>query len=100
MNTGMDRLSSPIEEIVAGFIVWLAYQRPGPDRRLRCPVMVERFLRWQRQQREHQQPSCLDDYIAQLRRHGASGIQVTQVEQAVQLLERYLQPGIDSAGQA
>lgn len=92
----MDHLStrhSPtrIEEIIAGFIVWLAYQKPGKERRHRSPALAEQFLRWQQRQRERQQPAGLNDYLAQLSHDAATAIHVSQVEQAVQLLERYLQ---------
>jgi hypothetical protein len=42
-----------VEAIMAGFIVWLAHHQSPPVQHGRYADAVERFLRWQRDQREH-----------------------------------------------
>jgi hypothetical protein len=79
----MEQPSISTGAVVAGFIVWLARQGIDPDKRRRCPAIIEQFLRWQHQQRDQQQPGGFDTYRG-------TAAQITEAEQACQLLERHL----------
>ena len=79
-----------VEATVAGFIVWLAHQHSPLTRRRRSADAVERFLRWQRDQRERGASHVEDAYYAQLQRSGASLAQIVQARTAIDLLRRYL----------
>jgi hypothetical protein len=76
--------------VLAGFIVWLAQQGIDPDKRRRCPAIIEQFLRWQHQQRDQQKPGGFDTYRGLLAQQGATAAQIAEAEHACQLLERYL----------
>jgi len=75
---------------MAGFIVWLSRQHSPLTQRRRCADAVERFLRWQRDQREHDAGHLEDDYYAYLQRCGSNVAQVVQVRTAIELFRRYL----------
>jgi hypothetical protein len=51
---------------------------------------VERFLRWQRDQREHHASHLEDDYYAHIQRSGSNVAHVVQVRAAIDLFRRYL----------
>jgi hypothetical protein len=86
----MEQPSISTGAVVAGFIVWLARQGIDPDKRRRCPAIIEQFLRWQHQQRDQQQPGGFDTYCGLLAQQGATAAQIAEAEHACQLLERYL----------
>jgi hypothetical protein len=79
-----------VESTVAGFIVWLARQRSPFNRRHQCPDIVERFLRWQHDQREQGNSYTDDTYCAQMSRCGANEVQVNEARAAIGLFRRYL----------
>jgi len=80
-----------VEATIAGFIVWLAHRHSPLINRQRYATAVERFLRWQREQRTQDQPSCTEDaYCAQMRRCGASDAQVSETRTAIGVFRHYL----------
>jgi hypothetical protein len=79
-----------VEAIMAGFIVWLAHHHSPLVQRGRYSDAVERFLRWQRNQREHHASHLEDDYYAHMQRSGSNVAHVVQVRAAIDLLRRYL----------
>jgi hypothetical protein len=78
------------ESTVARFIVWLARQRPAADERRYCAERVERFLRWQCQQRDRGSDHSEEAYYAQLSQSGAGDIQVNEARASIERLRQYL----------
>jgi hypothetical protein len=79
-----------VEASMAGFIVWLARHHTSSTQRGRYAEAVERFLRWQRDQREHHASYSEDDYYAHMQRCGSNVAHVVQVRAAIELFRRYL----------
>jgi hypothetical protein len=79
-----------VEASMAGFIVWLARHHTSPTQRGRYADAMERFLRWQRDQREHHASYSEDDYYAHMQRNGSNVAHVVQVRSAIELFRRYL----------
>jgi hypothetical protein len=77
---------TPIDEVMAGFIVWLARQDVASGRRSRYRRYAERYLRWQTEHPE--QPE--DRYHDELRRHGIADAEIRVVSASIALLRRYL----------
>jgi len=80
----------PIETSMASFIVWLARQRESLPVRAQCPSEVERFLRWQRAQREWDRDSRVDTYLSDRRARGASDGEIAVTSEAIERFQRYL----------
>jgi hypothetical protein len=78
-----------VEEVMAGFIVWLTRQDVPVGRRRRYHTHAERFLRWRAGGADH-----TDDwqgrYLTRLRRHGASDDELRVAQIALALLEHHL----------
>jgi len=79
-----------VEASMAGFIVWLARHHTSLTQRGRYADAVERFLRWQHDQREHHSSHLEDDYYAHMQRTGSNVAHVVQVRSAIELFRRYL----------
>jgi len=75
-----------IDEIMAGFIVWLARQDVSAGRRSRYRRYAERYLRWQTQRPEQAE----DRYYDELRGHGIAEAEIRVVSASIALLRRYL----------
>jgi hypothetical protein len=74
-----------VEASMAGFIVWLARHHWSLTQRGRYAEVVERFLRWQRDQREHHASHSEDDYYAHMQRSASNAAHVFQVRAAIEL---------------
>ncbi|MDT7585856.1 MAG: hypothetical protein QOE32_3406 [Pseudonocardiales bacterium] len=61
-----------VEAIMAGFIAWMAHHHSPLIQRGRYADAVERFLRWQRNQRERHASHLEDDYYAHMQRAGST----------------------------
>jgi hypothetical protein len=85
--------SESIEEVVAGFIVWLARQRAPVEVRHQAPSAVERFLRWGRDQRVRGRDDCEEAYHDELRARGAADPEITTSHEAIALLVGYRRAG-------
>jgi hypothetical protein len=96
-----ERSAPSTSALLAGFIVWLArngsHRHPEPGRRRRYVLQIDRFLNWQRHQRDHQRPCDLDTYRALLREQGRAPSQVAEAERAIELLGSYLRCAPDRA---
>jgi len=75
---------------MASFIVWLARQREPLPVPTQCPSEVERFLRWQRAQRERDCDSRVDTYLSERRDGGASDGEIAVTSEAIERFQRYL----------
>lgn len=79
-----------VEMSMASFIVWLARQRESLSVRTQCPSEVERFLRWQRAQRERDCDSRVAAYLSERRARGATDGEVAVTSEALERFQRYL----------
>jgi hypothetical protein len=82
--------SHAVETSMASFIVWLAKQRESRPVRARCPGEVERFLRWQRDQREQDQDVSPDAYLAERQSSGAGASEIAVASDSIAHFQRYL----------
>jgi hypothetical protein len=80
------RTETRIDEIMAGFIVWLARQEVSPGRRCRYRRYAERYLRWQTEHPEQAE----DRYCDELRGYGIAEPEIRIVGASIALLRRYL----------
>jgi hypothetical protein len=88
--------------LVAGFIVWLSrngsHRHLEPGQRRRYALQIDRFLDWQRHQRDRQRPCDLDAYRTVLREQGRAPSQIADAERAIELLGHYLRGAPDRLG--
>jgi hypothetical protein len=68
------QVATSVESAAAGFIVWLARQRPPGDQRRYAPGCVERFLCWQHLQRGQGADHSEEDYHARLGTDPSAGL--------------------------
>jgi len=90
---GTDRPGLPIDaldELLAGFGVWLARQDVAPARRRMYQAHAERFLRWQAEGPDPDTDRTRSRYTKLLVRDDLSATDLAVVFAALSLLGRYL----------
>jgi hypothetical protein len=87
----MAQANDPVASVVAGYIVWLAEQRFEPDYRHRCPLIAERFLRWQARRRQQELPSNVNAYCRELAIGGTREDELTDIRRIIDGLGKYLE---------
>jgi hypothetical protein len=86
----MPEEEDPVPSQVAGFIVWLARRRLQLDYRRRCPLIAERFLRWQVRRRRQTLPSTLNAYCRELAVEGATDEELNDIRRTIGDLDKFL----------
>lgn len=81
---------SAVSVTMAGFIVWLAHQRPSREDRRLCPEQVELFLRWRHHRRAEGLAHDDEAYYACMREAGAGDLLVGEARKAIARLRQYL----------